>query len=964
MKKHKTLIAFIVLALLLLVFLGITFYTSILSYMKISTQAELKVSGMVDTLNRVQTIIDSLEEEFRVRTENSLELMCAALQPLIHDGNFEGADTFEDGVVVKAENGGIVYPDDFSGRFEILKDSSDLDQLEIMTSTTLTDGADHARTVLISSKQMGEDYYYIDWWEMDDYQSSINYEKHIKSAVTTLEQLYEASLLLLEETDGDILILYASEALGEPETIADLGITKKDISDKTVNLTINKKTFSAAYEELRAFDRSAKAVILLNPIDNNSYIINCIVITAGFILICVGAMILWIHWIDVYVKDHELTEMQQNAWQPFQLRKTAASVAMNGAILLFVVLIGYQLLGNMSRISHSNQESLDMMMASLENSSKEIAYAKNEEEDWGVYYARRIADLYSRVPECRNAEFLRKASLLTRSEYIMIFDGRGKELLSSNGYVGFTLGDGVNSNEDLRYLLQGIDHIICEPETEKFSGKKLQMMGARIDLGEKDSYGAAVLVIDPKITWMTTGTKEIENYIDMLTHPENLSIIISKESGKVAYSSDPGLSGKEAAEFGLDDPDMQPISMETFEIQGKKRYGAFNEDDQYRYYYMMDADYIWGDSLKFAVFSAVYYILVCLIVSLIMLGFAPINLNEETARLREKLKQKPALEVDQAMLHSLRDMDNERGNRSMKEWWHDMTPEQKVGQLMRIVLTLLLVILFIVLLSRDELGGHSVINFILHGNWKRGLNELSISAIVCSLVSLLALILVKDLLVSILSSMLNAKGRTVVGLISSLIQYIAIITAIFVSLAYLGFDTSVLITSASILTLAISLGSKDLVADILSGIFIIFEGDFHIGDMIEVNGFKGQVIDIGVRSTKLKNGSNNIKIIDNQSVKNVLNMSKEQSWVFIDLTISNTQPLDEIEAMLVRELPEIGIQLPEILNGPFYFGISEIGYHWIKICIAAVCQQNNVTRLKSELNHCLYDVFKKNGFQL
>ena len=275
-----------------------------------------------------------------------------------------------------------------------------------------------------------------------------------------------------------------------------------------------------------------------------------------------------------------------------------------------------------------------------------------------------------------------------------------------------------------------------------------------------------------------------------------------------------------------------------------------------------------------------------------------------------------------------------------------------------------MIFLFIILLSKDEFKGRSVINFILNGSWKRGLNELAIAAIIFCLVSLLALILIKDLVARILSSMLNAKGRTVVGLISSLIQYIAIITSVFFCLSYLGFDTSVLITSASILTLAISLGSKDLVADIMSGIFIIFEGDFHIGDIIEVNGFKGKVIDIGVRSTKLKNSSNDIKIIDNQSVKNVLNKSKDKSWIFINLTISVTQPLDEIEKMLDRELPEIGNQIPDIISGPFYFGISEIGYHWIKICVAATCQQNDANRLKSELNHHLYDIFDKNGFKL
>ena len=79
------------------------------------------------------------------------------------------------------------------------------------------------------------------------------------------------------------------------------------------------------------------------------------------------------------------------------------------------------------------------MMARLEDSSKRVASAKQDAEEWGIYYAGRIADLYSRVPETHSPEFLKKANELIGSESIMIFDSKGKELLSSNGYVGFTL---------------------------------------------------------------------------------------------------------------------------------------------------------------------------------------------------------------------------------------------------------------------------------------------------------------------------------------------------------------------------------------------------------------------------------------------------------------------------------------------------------------------------------------------
>ena len=450
MKNNKTLIAFVILALLLAVFLGVTLYTNILSYMEVSSQADLKVKGMVDTLKRTQDHINALETEFRTRTENTRELMCTALRTHVKDGTYDGPEVFTDeaadrnfdGIVIRIEKGKVTYPKDFPGAFELQEEGYDLEHLPVMTQAMLIDEPDNTRPVLLSAKQIEGNYYYIDWWEMDDYQSTINYEKTIGEAIAALEKLYDAKLLLLwkpdEETSTDeIQLLYVSEALGTPESLEDLGITKEDLTSENANLTIGKNLYAATYDELFIFDRPAKAVVLLNPVSNNTYILNCIVIASGFILVCIAGLILWLYWIRVYTADHELTEAQENAWRPYQLRKKALAIGLNGALLLFLLLLGYQLLGNLSRISQSNQESLDILMARLEDSSKRVATAKEEEEDWGIYYAGKIADLYSQLPEARYAEFLKRANELIGSESVMIFDTGGKELLSSNGYVGF-----------------------------------------------------------------------------------------------------------------------------------------------------------------------------------------------------------------------------------------------------------------------------------------------------------------------------------------------------------------------------------------------------------------------------------------------------------------------------------------------------------------------------------------------
>ena len=75
-------------------------------------------------------------------------------------------------------------------------------------------------------------------------------------------------------------------------------------------------------------------------------------------------------------------------------------------------------------------------------------------------------------------------------------------------------------------------------------------------------------------------------------------------------------------------------------------------------------------------------------------------------------------------------------------------------------------------------------------------------------------------------------------------------------------------------------------------------------------------------------------------------------------------PLEEIAAMLDRELPNIGEKTPSIISGPIYLGIDRIDYHRVSIMVSALCQQKDVNKVRRILNEELWDLFRKNGFQL
>ena len=173
-----------------------------------------------------------------------------------------------------------------------------------------------------------------------------------------------------------------------------------------------------------------------------------------------------------------------------------------------------------------------------------------------------------------------------------------------------------------------------------------------------------------------------------------------------------------------------------------------------------------------------------------------------------------------------------------------------------------------------------------------------------------------------------------------------------------------LLASLGLATLTLSLGAKDLVTDILAGISIVFEGDYQVGDIIEVNGYRGRVLEVGVRKTKLEGRGGNIRIIDNRDVKNVINMTRKNSWYAAELNMSVNVEIDRVREIFEAELPGIGEQIPEIISGPYYRGVIRFGAGSVVISVIAECNEEDYYRVQRRLNVELQRLCERSGLIL
>ncbi len=297
--------------------------------------------------------------------------------------------------------------------------------------------------------------------------------------------------------------------------------------------------------------------------------------------------------------------------------------------------------------------------------------------------------------------------------------------------------------------------------------------------------------------------------------------------------------------------------------------------------------------------------------------------------------------------------------------WNELSPEQKLMRMLSFLGGVLILYIIITVLGAGRFfGDDSIVRYILSGNWDKGVNIFAISA--CALVLMFVSVLVALLHIPsrIFSSLLGARGETVSHLLLSVVKYGGTLGAIFYCIYLLGMDAASILASASIMSLVIGLGAQSLIKDIIAGIFIVFEGEFRVGDIVTIGGYRGTVMDIGLRTTKIMAADGNIKIYNNSEISGVLNMTKETSVAGISVQVEYSQDLDYVEEILNRELPKLAEKNPAILDGPGYRGITELGESGITLRITARANEKDVYGVRMFLNREIMRIFKENNINV
>lgn len=195
------------------------------------------------------------------------------------------------------------------------------------------------------------------------------------------------------------------------------------------------------------------------------------------------------------------------------------------------------------------------------------------------------------------------------------------------------------------------------------------------------------------------------------------------------------------------------------------------------------------------------------------------------------------------------------------------------------------------------------------------------------------------------------RGMTMITLASSLIQYTAALVALCWGLSILGVNVSAIVASVGVLALIVGFGAESLIADVITGVFMLFENQCNVGDIVEVGGFRGTVQKIGIRTTCVVDGGGNVKIINNSEMKNILNRSDKASYAVCDIGIPYETDLEALEEQLPGLLDAISAKYPDLISeAPRYLGVQSLDSSSVVLRFTAAVSEENIYAAQRKLN--------------
>lgn len=210
----------------------------------------------------------------------------------------------------------------------------------------------------------------------------------------------------------------------------------------------------------------------------------------------------------------------------------------------------------------------------------------------------------------------------------------------------------------------------------------------------------------------------------------------------------------------------------------------------------------------------------------------------------------------------------------------------------------------------------------------------------------------------------GSKADTLSSTAKSIVKYVIYFIAAVAILESFGVDTKGIIAAAGIGAIAIGFAAQNLVADIITGFFILFEDQFSVGDYIAVQGIDGIVEELGLRITKVRGFDGSLNIIPNRQIEIVTNKGRGNMRVLVDVGIAYEEDIDKAIEVLNNVSKEYGKENENIVEGPIVLGVSSLSSSDVVLTVMARTKPMSQWEVERELRKRIKHTFDKEGIEI
>ncbi|MYT71321.1 mechanosensitive ion channel family protein [Streptomyces sp. cg28] len=211
------------------------------------------------------------------------------------------------------------------------------------------------------------------------------------------------------------------------------------------------------------------------------------------------------------------------------------------------------------------------------------------------------------------------------------------------------------------------------------------------------------------------------------------------------------------------------------------------------------------------------------------------------------------------------------------------------------------------------------------------------------------------------------RSQAIGSVLRSVASFVILGTAALMVLGAFKINLAPLLASAGVAGVAIGFGARNLVTDFLSGCFMILEDQYGVGDTIDAGVASGEVIEVGLRVTKLRGAEGEIWYVRNGEVKRIGNLSQGWATAGVDVTVRADEDLDKVRAALSEVGEEMSKTEPwnEMLWGPIeVLGLDSVLLDSMVVRVSAKTMPGKALTVERELRWRIKRAFDEAGIRI